>query len=390
LRDNSVLYYSANIATDVSIVDRVSANAYFKFDQRNNDIQRDTALFNPLNGTQVDEFLKQWRRMLLGFEATYRPAPRSRVVLGVRLESIDRELDFVPPRPGGQRIEPANALMSDETRMWTVYARTNIRPAKGLKVFAELGYRGAPSTGYIVDLDKYVYGKLRASYVLPIEHPVLLSVFARGGSGENRDFSMVEGLGPLPTGLQVNRDFDRYDYSWGVTVSTSVKMDTTIFASYFMSRDAQDYDLVVSNVQRYFQDVVPLTFSPSGAFDYRNDQMSFRIGSHSKLTELTDGGLSYSFTRAKALYNPTFTRTALLMAGSGLVDSDTHEFDFEAGHWLRDGLRVLVGYRLQLYVDRAPVSAGNGSVVAPFDLSMTQHTVTLGVTLTSDLLAKGD
>jgi hypothetical protein len=35
------------------------------------------------------------------------------------------------------------------------------------------------------------------------------------------------------------------------------------------------------------------------------------------------------------------------------------------------------------------VPAGTGSVVAPFDLSMTQHTVTLGVTLTSDLLAKG-
>jgi hypothetical protein len=389
LRDNSLLYYSANIATDVSIVDRVSANAFFKFDQRNNDIQRDTALFNPLNGTQVDEFVEQWRRFLVGLEAAYHVAPRSRIVLGVRYESVDRELDFVPPNPGNPRILPANALVSDDTKMWMVYARTNVRPAKGLKIFAELGYRGAPETGYIVDLDKRVYGKLRASYVLPIEHPVVVSAFAQGGSGENRDFSMVEGLGPVPNGRRVNRNFDRYDYSWGITATTTVKKDTTIFASYFMSRDAQDYDLVLSNIQRYFQDLVPLTFPTAGGFEYRNDQMSFRIGTHSKITDKTDGGVAYSFTRAETHYHPTPTRRALLSSASGVIDSDTHDLDFEVGHWLRDGLRVLVGYRLQLYVDRTPVPAGTGSVVAPFDLSMTQHTVTLGVTLTSDLLAKG-
>ena len=106
LKDNSVLYYSANFAADISIADRVSANAFFKFDQRDNDIQRDTSLFNPLNGTQVGGHLEQWRRFVVGFEASYRPALRSRVALGVRFEAIDRELDFVPASTGGLRILP--------------------------------------------------------------------------------------------------------------------------------------------------------------------------------------------------------------------------------------------------------------------------------------------
>ena len=390
LTDNSLRYYSANFAANVSIVDRVSANAFFKFDQRDNEIQRNTALFNPMNGSQVDEFLEQWRRISVGAEVAYQPALRSRIALGVRFDSIDRELDFAAPVGGNLVILPSNALMSDETRMWTVYARTNVRPAKGLGVFAELGYRGAPSTGYIVDLDKYVFGKLRASYSLPIEHPVVLSAFAKGGSGENRDFTMVAGQGPVPSGQRLDRSFDRYHYTWGITATTSVKKDTTVFASYYMSRDAQDYGLTDSNLQRYFQNQVPLVFAPSGNFEYRNDQMTVRVGTHTQIAKHTDGGMSYAFTRAETRYNPTSSRQALLIAATGMVDSDTHDMDFEVGHWLKDGLRVLVGYRLQFYTDRAPLLGGTASVVRPFDLSMTQHTVSLGLTFTSDLLANGD
>ena len=48
------------------------------------------------------------------------------------------------------------------------------------------------------DLDDYVYGKLRASYVVPLQRPIVLSAFAQGDRGKNRDFSMVDG-GPGPT-----------------------------------------------------------------------------------------------------------------------------------------------------------------------------------------------
>jgi hypothetical protein len=53
-----------------------------------------------------------------------------------------------------------------------------------------------------------------------------------------------------------------------------------------------------------------------------------------------------------------------------------------------EGLRVSVGYRFGLLVDDAPVPSGTDSVAQPFDLSMNQHAVTLGVTFTQDLLGK--
>jgi hypothetical protein len=117
--------------------------------------------------------------------------------------------------------------------------------------------------------------------------------------------------------------------------------------------------------------------------------MSFILGSHLQLSERTDAGLSYSFTRAEADYDGASPEIQLISDNS-IVDGDIHGFDFEVGHRLMDGLRVLVGYQLQYYTDRAPVPSGTGSVVSPFDLSTTEHTVTLGVTLTSDLLAKKD
>ena len=54
LDDNSVRYYGANAAVDISLTDHLSLSSFFKFEQRNNDIPRDTALFGPANGTQVD------------------------------------------------------------------------------------------------------------------------------------------------------------------------------------------------------------------------------------------------------------------------------------------------------------------------------------------------
>ncbi|MDH3211981.1 MAG: hypothetical protein OEM05_05805 [Myxococcales bacterium] len=384
LRDNNLLFYSANLAADVLLADRVSANAFFKYDQRDNKIDRDTALFNP--GTQQYEFLEQLRRIVAGAEAVYRPFRASQFALGARFEWIDRDLD---PATSPIRILPENWLVADETQMWTVYGRAKLRPVKGLSLRGELGYRGAPKTGYIVDLDDYVYGKLRASYVVPLKRPIVLSAFAQGGSGENHDFSMVDGLGPSPAGPELGRDFDRSSWLWGLTASASPWQDVTAFASFYQSRDAQDYGLVLSDFQRYFQNIIPLNFSRSGSIEYRNDQMSFILGTHVQLSERTDAGLSYSFTRAESDYAGASPEIQLIRANSS-IDGDIHGLDFEVGHWLMDGLRVVVGYRLQYYTDRAPVPSGTGSVVSPFNLSTYENTVTLGVTLTSDLLAKKD
>jgi hypothetical protein len=125
-------------------------------------------------------------RLYAGAEVAWEPRLRNVLAVGARFEWIDRDLVFAEPVSTNQAILEANALQADETKMWTVYGRTRLRPYRGLTVSGEVGYRGAPSTGYIVDLDKYVYGKARASYLVPLERPVLFSVFAQGGTGENR------------------------------------------------------------------------------------------------------------------------------------------------------------------------------------------------------------
>jgi hypothetical protein len=109
------------------------------------------------------------------------------------------------------------------------------------------------------------------------------------------------------------------------------------------------------------------------------------VGTHVALSDETDAALSYSFTRSETEYDGSAPRASLI-ARYREVDADIHGLDLELGHWLLEGLRVEAGYRFQYYDDRSRLAASSGSVVAPFDLTTTRHVVTLGVTLTSDLL----
>lgn len=376
LTDNSLLFYSANLGADVAIVDRVSANAFFKFEKRDNDIQRNTALYNPTN--QIAPFYGSWSRLVAGTEAVYRPWLQNLLAVGFRFEGIDRDLDYALPIPGNLFIPAANSIISDETRMYTVYGRTSLRPVKGLSVRGEIGYRASPETGYVTDLDDYVYGRLQTSYVLPISRPVVLSAFLQGGSGDNTDFTAVGQT------TAVNRSFDRSDLRWGLTASTSLLKRASFYASFFQAWDDQDFDIVTSTFQRYFPGV---EYVPAGTLDYTNEQLNLTVGSRIRLAKRSDCGLAYSFTRADARYAPGVgSPETFLIQNSAIIDADIHGFDVEFGHWIKDGLRAELGYRLQLYDDRAPVPLGFGSVVPSVDPSMTQQAVMLRLTLTNDLL----
>jgi hypothetical protein len=408
LTDNELMYYSANLAADVQLAERFSANAFFKYDRRNNDIQRDKLPFNVPNRAtdcggfpvqtycQVTEFVDRLERIVAGLEFVYQPLSTNLLALGARGEWVERDLDFVQTAP--YRILQPNALMSDDTEMWTVYGRARLVPANGLSLRGEIGYRGAPKTGYITQLDNYVYGKARVTYALPLEHPILLTAFGQGSSGRNRDFDMVDGLGPVPTGAQTPRDFDRYSWMWGLTASTSLQRDVSLFASFFQSRDAQDYDLVTSerpllglparlNGQRYFQDQDFIGFAKNDEIEYSTDDLSVVAGSSWQATKQTDLGLSYAFTRAQTTYEAEGPMSAVI-GEVAEINSSIHRVYFDVGHWVMEGLRVSVGYRFDLYDDRGPVPPDDPRYsVQPFDLSTTQHTITVGVTLTNDLFS---
>lgn len=386
LRDNRLYYSSANFTADVNLIGALSANGYFKFDQRDNDIERHTALFADDNGTQVDEFIRRWTRLLGGIEGVYRIDSANRVALGGRYESIDRNLDFASP--AFLAILPVNALVQDQSESYTVYARTQLRALRRIGVSGELGYRTSPDTAYVTDLDDYVYGKLRASYTLPVPRSVVLSLFARGGSGDNRNQVMVGGVGTSPAGPDLRRHFDRYDWLVGLTANASPWDSVGLFASFFVSKDAQDYELALSSLQRYVQPLAPVTFSDAGSTDYENDLWSVVLGTHIQLDEKTDAAVSYSFTNAYTHYSAGGSPQLLLVGHSAKIDSDIHGAEVEVGRWLREGLRVRVGYRFEYYDDESNLPESVQSAVVPFGLTTTRHIVTLGVTLTSALLEK--
>jgi hypothetical protein len=387
--ENQVNVLSAQLSGDFQLNQDLAVSAFFRLVHRDRDIDRSSALFGPTNGTQVDELLETYQRIDLGAEARYRPHRRVKTALGVRLQWVDRDLGFARPGLGNRVILPANALVEDETMMWTLYGRADLRLLRGLGVRGELSYRGAPDTGYVTDLDDYVEGKLRVSYVLPIRRPATLALFIRGGSGENSDFSMVEGLGPQPPGPGVGRDYERSHWTLGLSGDLVVRDDTTLFASFYYSQDQQSDDLLLSNLQRYFQESVPITFRAPGGLDFQSDELSLVLGAQLSLTERTSAGLAYSFTRAEANYGASGgARELRLIDDNRVVDADIHTLDLELRHRVRDGLRLFVGYRLQHYSDGAPKPASPGSAIRPPDRSDVRHTVSFGVTLTSELLKK--
>ncbi|HKA15515.1 MAG TPA: hypothetical protein VKH41_10900 [Myxococcota bacterium] len=391
LDTNRLYYYSGNVTADVALVGALSANAFFKFDQRDNRIDRHTALFNTENGTQVDEFIHRWQRIHSGIEGVYRFDAGNLAALGGRVDWIDRDRDFVfpfcPALPCNAAILPVNSLVQDDSQSYTVYARTQLRPLRRVGVSGELGYRTAPDIAYVTDLDDYAYGRLRASWTLPVERSVVVSLTARGGHGHNRGQEMVGGggVGTPPAGPDLRRHFDRLDWLVGLTANAQPWDRVGLFASSFVSQDAQDYELALSSLQRYVQPFAPVTFRNAGDTDYRDEHWSVVVGTHVQIDPLTDATASGSFTRGSSHYSAGGSPELDLVDRYSKIDSDVYGADLEVGRWIVEGLRVLVAYRFQYYLDGTNLYPSVQSSIQPFDPTNIRHTVTLGVTLTSAL-----
>jgi hypothetical protein len=385
LTDNAIRYYSANAGADLNIAHHVSANAIFKYDLRDNRIQRDTALFNPIDGepSQVDPFLETLEEIQVGAEIVYRPRATRLVALGYRGLWIDRDLDFA--NPNQDVILPTNTVTAADSASHSVYLRGRVRPASGLNLSAEAGYRNAPETGYIRELSEAVYFKFRGAYSAPLARPLTLSLFGRGEFGENDDFQQLSET-PPPAFTDPDRDFERNNYAYGLTVTHVPHRLLTLFASFFQHHDAQAFDLVRSTFVRYWEPrgAPPVNFHTDNPLDYRSDLTNVLFGGSVQITERTDLSASYSYTHSNSRFDAS-NATANTLEDASEIRSDIHSVDARLGHWFAEGLRVYVGYRFDDYIDRTDVPAGTGSVVAPFDLSTRQHTGTFGITLTNAL-----
>lgn len=386
---NKASVYSARIAGDLRIARDWTANAFAKYVFRDREIDQNTPLFGPTSPNQVDEFLDSFQRIDLGAESVYRPWRGVDLALGLSALFIDRDLDFAQPGLGNAVILPANAWVNDHTQMWTVYGRAQLRPFHGLGVRAELSYRNAPDTGYVTDLDDYVEGSLRASYVVPVTRPTTVTFHLGGGSGKNSQFTAVEGVGATPSGPSRRRDYERSHWTLSLSGDSAVRDDLSLFASLSYAEDEQSDQLLLSNIQRYFQDSAPIQFRKLGGLDCRTRELGFVLGSQLWLTKKTDAGLSYSFTWAETKYlDPGSMPELALIGDNRIVDAHIHGLDLELRHQIRKGLRVFAGYRLQLYEDGAPKPSATGSVQRPGSRTDLRHTVSVGVSLNSDLLSR--
>lgn len=379
LRGNKVRIYAGHLASDIRLGRRWSGNAFVRFDHRRNEIPRDTALFNPTNGTQVDPFLHRLRRIRAGAELVYRLAAANRVAVGTRALWVDRELDFAEPAsPTEDAILPRNALVDDKSRRFELYGKASLRPRRRLQVSGELGYRNAPRTGYAIELDDALYGEARASYTLGLSRPVMLSAFGRGERGRNRDFEQVGAGGSR------DQDLDQRRLAFGATVSGSPRDGLSLFASVLRSHDARDFDFLRSTLRRFRAPFAPVRFFVDRELDYRADVLSTVLGLSWALREETETHLSYTFARSHLRFLSS-SETGATLDGPSRIRSDVHGVELGVTHRLRPGLQVSTRYRFDNFRDRTAVRGAPGST-APTNPSTRRHTVVLGVTLTTELL----
>ena len=161
----------------------------------------------------------------------------------------------------------------------------------------------------------------------------------------------------------------------------------SLFTSVFFHRDEQEVSLDLSSFQRYFQSQ-GLSFFSDGADRFRSDQLSVVLGGRVEITEATAGRLSYAFTHAAGRFPQLSQLSADRIDADDLVDSDIHTLDLFLEHRVRPGLRVSAGYRFRHFDDDAPSVESDDDVFAPFDPSTHQHTLRIGVTLTSEILPR--
>jgi hypothetical protein len=186
----------------------------------------------------------------------------------------------------------------------------------------------------------------------------------------------------------VDRDFERSHVTLGLTGDWALRDDAMIFGSIFYSHDDQSDDLLLSNLQRYFQEVVPITFRSAGDLDFASDEINLVSGMKVSASERTDWSLTYGYTRAETSYDNGSDVVIQLIESNRKVEADIHSIDLGIRHRVREGMRLFAGYRIQYFSDGVSRPSSLGSVRRPPDRSDLRHTVTFGVTLNGDLIAR--
>jgi len=251
LDDNHVTTLSAHLAGELPLGERMSFGAFGKVAQRDNDLERGSALFAADNRTQVDPFLHGLRTWEGGAELGAALAPGARAAAGWRIRSVDRDLEYADTVDAGgfpQRVlRDEFAVIDDETRSHSFYLRSQARLLRRLRVGGEVGFEWTPRIGSPRELETAHYGRLRASHSFRQPIPISATLFGGWLDGEG-DGLRLESVEP---GRSQRKDWERTRWHWGGTLSAVPRAGTALFGTFVHQRDEQQFPYLRSNVLRF-------------------------------------------------------------------------------------------------------------------------------------------
>jgi hypothetical protein len=370
LRGNDVTTVSAHLAADVPLTEWLGFDTYGKAVFRNNGLPRDTALFGPDNRTQLAPFLRELRDVRGGAEFVAAPLPGSRVSLGYGVRDVDRDLEYASTIAAdgvAQRaITPEVSLVREETREHTLYLRGHARLLRRTRISAETGYRWAPAIGAPTELEKLNFAEARITQGLRAPIPATLALFGHFEDGSSDGWTLESRFDDRSK----DKDYERRDMDWGVSVSAMPLETLTLYATFTQQWDRQRFPHLRSNVPRP-NGAAFVRFFLDSELGWESDVRMLALGGVHQVTRAVDVSLGGWFGWVDAKL-PRGGQTADAIESATRIDLFYASAEAATGVRVLPQLRLGLAYRFDHYRDDARIDAP--------DLDGHDHSVTLSAT----------
>lgn len=370
LRGNDVTTISAQSGVDVPLTSWLLFDSYGKAVFRNNGLPRDTALFGPDDRTQLAPFLREMREVRGGAEFIATPMPGARIAAGYGVRDVDRDLEYpdtiaadgIPQRA----ITPQVSLVREDTREHSVYLRGHARLLRRTRLSAETGYRWAPSIGTPTELEKVHFAEARVTHGLRAPIPATLALFGHFEDGSSDGWTLESSF----EDRSQDKDFERRDVDWGLSVSAMPIETLTLYATFTQQWDRQRFPHIRSNVPRP-NGAAFLRFYIDSELGWESDVRMLAVGGTQQVTRDVDVSLGGWFGWVDA-HVPRGGQTADAIDGATRIDLFYASAEAATSVRVLPQVRLGLAYRFDHYRDDARVDSP--------DLDGHDHSVTLSAT----------
>lgn len=363
LGDNRVTTWSMHGSFDVPLGWSLALGGFVKTVHRDNQIDEDAFTEVSADGVQVNSYMRRRREVRAGLELAARPMVGTRLVLGSRVQLVERDLRF--GQPPGAILDEYNLIESD-SEQHTLYLGLNTRLLRSLRLSGELGYEWAPQVALARDFEESVYFQGRGHYTWVWPVPITLAAFGKVVSGSNDEIELESST----PGRSKRKEFERIKANYGLNLTAILSGEAIVFATFAHSWDEQEFAYLRSND--------PRNFGPSGLEffvdsdpRYRGENQHASIGAQVPLGSALDLNTSFAFTRVRAGFADS-SRSAGILEGSSEIDGRVWSVEGNLAYDFDPSFRVGIGYRFDRFEDEADLEL--------LDLDTWIHTYTLTLT----------